>query len=266
MDRIFGAPQRYIQGEGVIDRLGELVGYLGNRFFVFGDSIVLPLVKSRIDEGFQRNHKEAVFGLFGGESSRTEVDRLAGAFQKESCDAVVGVGGGKAADTAKALSSGCKAPVVILPTIASTDAPTSRIMAIYDDNHRLVEVLRMDKNPDAVIVDTGLIATAPVRFIVSGMGDAIATKFEAEICAQTKSPNFFKGYSCQSALTLANACYETIRHHGLAAKQAVEQHLVTESLEKVVEANIFMSGVGFESGGLAAAHAIHAGFTMIPES
>ncbi len=265
MDKIFGSPQRYIQGEGVIDRLGELVGYLGRRFFVFGDAIVLPLVRERIDAGFKESGKEAVFDLFGGESSRAETGRLSEVLRKASCDVVVGVGGGKAADTAKAVSLGLSIPVVILPTIASTDAPTSRIMAVYDEGHRLVEVLRMDRNPDAVVVDTGLIARAPARFIVAGMGDALSTRFEAEICAATNSPNFFKGIGGQSALVLARTCYDIIREFGLAAKQAVEEQRVTEALERVVEANIFMSGVGFESGGLAAAHAIHAGFTMISE-
>ncbi|MFZ4439210.1 MAG: glycerol dehydrogenase [Syntrophales bacterium] len=265
MEKILGAPQRYIQGEGVIDRLGDLIGYLGKRFFIFGDTIVLPLVRDRIETGFTQVGKEPFFEFFRGESSRVEIARLSESFNKAACDVVVGVGGGKAADTAKAISLTLKVPIVVLPTIASTDAPTSRIMAIYDDNHRLVEVLRMDRNPDVVVVDTGLIAQAPVRFLVAGMGDALATKFEAEICAQSKSLNFFKGEGCQSALILARSCYEIIRQFGLAAKQAVEDRTVTDALEKVVEANIFMSGIGFESGGLAAAHAIHAGFTMLPE-
>lgn len=265
MKKIFGAPQRYIQGEGVIDHLGDLIGYLGKRFFVFCDAVVLPLVRERIEAGFREGGKETIFTVFGGECSQPEIFRIAEAFEKGLCDVVVGVGGGKASDTAKAVSLKLRVPIAVVPTIASTDAPTSRIIVVYDDIHRLVEVLRMDRNPDAVVVDTGLITRAPVRFLVAGMGDALATRFEAEVCEQTQSVNFFKGYGCESALILARASYDIIRQFGPAAKQAVEEHTVTDALEKVVEANIFMSGVGFESGGLAAAHAIHAGFTMIPE-
>lgn len=47
---------------------------------------------------------------------------------------------------------------------------------------------------------------------------------------------------------------------------AAEQHVVTPALERVVEANTYLSGVGFESGGLAAAHAIHNGMTAIPDA
>ncbi|MHC9413504.1 glycerol dehydrogenase, partial [Clostridium perfringens] len=38
---------------------------------------------------------------------------------------------------------------------------------------------------------------------------------------------------------------------------------VTKSLENIVETNILLSGLGFESGGVAAAHAIHDGLTIL---
>lgn len=47
---------------------------------------------------------------------------------------------------------------------------------------------------------------------------------------------------------------------------AAEQHVVTPALERIIEANTYLSGVGFESGGLAAAHAIHNGLTAIPDA
>jgi glycerol dehydrogenase len=37
-------------------------------------------------------------------------------------------------------------------------------------------------------------------------------------------------------------------------------------LEKIIEANILLSGLGFESGGLAAAHSIHDGLTALEET
>ena len=50
---------------------------------------------------------------------------------------------------------------------------------------------------------------------------------------------------------------------GWKAKISCENHVVSESLEKIVETNILLSGLGFESGGLAAAHAIHDGLTIL---
>ena len=43
----------------------------------------------------------------------------------------------------------------------------------------------------------------------------------------------------------------------------MRDHQVTPALDKVIEANTLLSGLGFESGGLAAAHAIHNGLTAV---
>ena len=41
---------------------------------------------------------------------------------------------------------------------------------------------------------------------------------------------------------------------------------MTPALERLVEANTLLSGLGFESSGLAAAHAVHNGLTAAPET
>ena len=60
--------------------------------------------------------------------------------------------------------------------------------------------------------------------------------------------------------------YNTLLEEGEKAMLAAEQHVVTPALERVIEANTYLSGVGFESGGLAAAHAVHNGLTAIPDA
>lgn len=67
-----------------------------------------------------------------------------------------------------------------------------------------------------------------------------------------------------TAFELARFCYTTLMRYGRLAKLACEQHQVTPALEHVIEANTLLSGLGFESGGLAAAHAIHNGLTVLP--
>ena len=47
---------------------------------------------------------------------------------------------------------------------------------------------------------------------------------------------------------------------------AAEEGICTKAVENVIEANTYLSGIGFESGGLAGAHAIHNGLTAIPET
>ena len=165
----------------------------------------------------------------------------------------------------KAIKLEVSLPLVIVPTIASNDSPTSRVIVIYTEEGVLTEVLTLPFNPDIVLVDTEVIAKAPVRFLKAGIGDAIATKFEAEQCYASGALNFFKAHPSYAALALADTCYQLIRRYGVLATKAVEKGLVTDAVERVIEANIFFSGIGFESGGVAAAHALNQGFTLIEE-
>jgi glycerol dehydrogenase len=178
---------------------------------------------------------------------------------------VVGLGGGKTLDTAKAVANDASLPVIIAPTIASNDAPTSRIVVIYDEDGAQVEVQFMPFNPDVILVDTQVIANAPVRFFVAGIGDALPTKFEAEQCHLSGAPNMYGGRAIHSGLVLADTCYSLIRRYGVLAKEAVERKLVTQAVELVVEANIYLSGFGVECCGVSAAHGLTRGFSAIEE-
>jgi glycerol dehydrogenase len=176
------------------------------------------------------------------------------------------MGGGKTIDTAKGVSLNLGLPIVVVPTIASNDAPTSRLIVVYDQDHRISEVLKLPRNPDFVVVDTAIVAGAPPRFLVAGIGDAIAKKFEAEQCALTGARNFFDGLPTRAALALCEACYSIIRGQGAEAVDAVKRGLIDESVENTIEATVLLSGIGFESGGLALAHGLTRGLTAQSEA
>lgn len=106
---------------------------------------------------------------------------------------MVGIGGGKTLDTAKAIGYYQKLPVVVIPTIASTDAPTSALSVIYTEAGEFEEYLIYPKNPDMVVMDTAIIAKAPVRLLVSGMGDALSTWFEAKACYDARATSMAGG-------------------------------------------------------------------------
>jgi glycerol dehydrogenase len=121
-------------------------------------------------------------------------------------------------------------------------------------------------NPQVVLVDTSVIAAAPVRFLVAGMGDALSTWFEARSCERSQSPNECGGYSTMTGLNLAKLCYDTLLLYGSAAKTACDSNLVTPALNHIIEANILLSGIGFESSGLATAHSVHNGLSALDET
>lgn len=178
---------------------------------------------------------------------------------------MIGLGGGKALDTAKSVSARLHLPLVLVPTVAASDAPTSQVAVIYDEKHVKTGAIRMNPTVVLVLVDTGIIARAPVRFLIAGMGDAISTKFEAEACWASSAVNAFGGMPFNATLYLGHLAYDTIRNYGEAAITSVKKNEVSLALENVIEANILLSGLGWESGGVAAAHAVHAGFTLLEE-
>ena len=79
------------------------------------------------------------------------------------------------------------ARIVIVPTIASTDAPCSAIAVRYTPDGVYQESISCARNPDIVLVDSALIAKAPARFLVAGIGDALSTWFEARSNLETAS-------------------------------------------------------------------------------
>ena len=258
-------PGRYVQGDRAIERLGVEMSRFGKKGFV----ICGPFVGTNLLPDFLKSVEEAIETLvasFGGECSDEEIARLSEVSKKSACDVIVGIGGGKTLDTAKAVANELKLPVVIVPSIASTDAPCSAISVIYTSSGEFKRYLFLPKNPDVVLIDTGIIARSPARFLISGMGDALATWFEAESCRVNYAKNMAGGLGSMASYALARLCYETLLNHGVAAKLACESRVVTPALDRIVEANTLLSGLGFESAGLAAAHAIHNGLTVLEET
>jgi glycerol dehydrogenase len=203
---------------------------------------------------------------FGGECSVAEIDRVKQHAGEAGARVIVGAGGGKALDTARAVASDLNLPVVNCPTVASSDAPCSALSVVYTEDGAFLQYRIYRKNPDLVLVDTQVIAQSPPRLLVAGMGDALATWFEAKTCVDGNVKNMRGGASSQSALALAELCYRTLLQDGAHALLATRAQVVTPSLERLVEANTLLSGLGFESSGLAAAHAIHNGLTAVPET
>ncbi|MDU3888339.1 MAG: glycerol dehydrogenase, partial [Serratia liquefaciens] len=259
MLRIIQSPGKYIQGANALAAVGEYAKNLADHYFVIADDFVMKLAGDTLMGSLQQHGVKHHACVFNGECCHKEIDRLGRELKAHGCRGVIGIGGGKTLDTAKAIAYYQHLPVVLIPTIASTDAPTSALSVIYTEQGEFAEYLIYPRNPDMVVMDSAIIAKAPVRLLVAGMGDALSTYFEAQACFDAQATSMAGGKSTLAALSLARLCYETLLAEGVKAKLAVEAGVVTEAVERIIEANTYLSGIGFESSGLAGAHAIHNG-------
>lgn len=266
MANIIGGPERYIQGRGVLKELCKHVGAIGKAPFILVSASGKKRVEAPIAEGAKEHDAKLTYEVFGGECSRTEINRLTEAYKASGSDIIVGIGGGKIHDTAKAVAYYTKAPVVIVPTIAGTDAPCSALSVIYTDDGLFEEYLFLPNSPNMVLVDIDIVSKAPARLLVSGMGDALATYFEARACKQSDGANFLGGKSTITSMAIARLCYDTLLADGLKALISMKAGSCSKALENIVEANTYLSGIGFESCGIAGAHAVHNGLTAIEET
>lgn len=256
--RIFAATPLYVQGPGAIARVGEITTRVGRAPVIVIDAEVRTLFGAIIAAGFD-GPVELID--FSGELTDGAAAALAG--RCAGCDVVVAAGGGKALDAGKAAALRLGVPVVCVPTIASTDAPASRGLAIYDDAHRLVRVDQLPANPAAVVVDSRIIAEAPVRFLRAGIGDAIAKTFEAEACWAGHGRTKHGTRPTHSGRAIAAAAYRMLREHASAAVADAARHEVSEAVEATIEACVLLSAMGFENGGLSIAHSVTRGLMTL---
>ena len=263
MTKIIGSPTRYIQGKGELKKLAAHASSLGKKLFVIVDKNIQDIVKPDIELSVKAQDVDILFESFQGECCMSEINRIIDIVKTNGCDVIVGVGGGKTHDTSKAVAHYTKKPVVIVPTIASTDAPCSSLSVIYSDEGVFDKYLFLPTSPNIVLVDTEVVSKAPARLLIAGIGDAMATYFEARACYQSEADNCLGGKCTKAAMSLARLCYETLLEDGKAATLAVQAKVCTKAVENIIEANTYLSGIGFESGGLAGAHAVHNGLTAI---
>lgn len=273
MRKAFICPTKYVQGEDEILNLGYFVKTFGTSALLIAHPDDVKRVKDKLDATAEKFQIQFAESGFTGECSRQEVARLQQVAKENKCQCTIGLGGGKAIDTAKCVAEGDA--LIIVPTIAATDAPTSHSAVLYTPEGAFDDYAYFKQSPSVILIDTTVIAKAPTRFLVSGMGDALSTYFEARATSNSYSavnaglPCGVREGLCEkavgtnTALALAKLCFETLMKDGEKAKAACDCNLVTQALENIIEANILLSGLGFESAGLGGAHAIHDGLTIL---
>lgn len=274
--KVFGSPMRYYQGPGILaEVIPKLIkAYKSERPFIFcGARTRTALEKAGLFKAFETEAIKYYYTEFGAnqpwgpECCDEEIERLTKIAFEEKCDLVIAAGGGKALDTGKDVADKLGTNVFIVPTIAAQDAPCSALSVVYTADHVFKRYDFFDKSPLAVIPDTKIIAEAPARWLACGIGDAFSKWFEVYSCYRSGANNCVvkpvPGYTTLTAANLSKLLYDTLRTWGVEGMYSVMRKVVTPALEAIVEANILLSGLAFESGGLSVAHSVYDGLTVL---
>ena len=264
MLRAMREPLKYVQGKNACLEFEKEMGYMGKRFLFVCSNSGYKATHDMIEQSFEgKGDYYRRYEVFGGISSNGEINRMKAIVEEDNIDVVVAIGGGSAVDTAKATAYYAGKRIVILPTVAATDAPCTGLSVIYNDDGSFDKYLFYPQNPDAVMVDTQIIANAPVSFLVAGMGDALGTYFEGRASIRTESPSLEGTGITRVGMAIAKECYLTLRDYGAQAIKACENNVVTPALEAICEATVYMSGVGADNVNCAAAHSFYNGLTSL---
>lgn len=263
--RAFGSPSTYIQGPGEFEKLESYTKKFGDIVCFLIDGFLFDRLNSRLNDIYESTDSSYFAIVFQGECSETEVKRIGEIAKDKNAKLMVGIGGGKTMDAAKLTSDLLKIPLGIVPTSASTDAPVSQIAVIYNEAGEHLGSKKLKHSSEFVLVDTEIILDAPKRLFLAGIGDALATWFEAQTNILSGAKNYVgDGYEmCLASKAIAKICYETLLADGRKAVKDLENKKLSKAFENVVEANTLLSGLGFHNTGLSAAHGIHSGLTAI---
>lgn len=264
--KMIALPQRYIQGQGVLQDLPQLLREHDirrpmllwgrrTRASVSGE-LLPPLEAAGIVSGEY---------ILTGQCSREECARVVAAMEAEHSDAIIGVGGGKALDLSKGVAHKAGVPNIVIPTMLSNDAPPTACTVWYHEDGSFSDTEGWPSNPDVVMVDTGVCIKAPMRMFLAGIADALSTYIEAEPAYLSFIPNRLGHLPTITSRMMAKLCYDTILADAEAAVLAARSGVVTPAYERVAEASILLSGVAWESCGTAAAHILGTRLADFPQ-
>jgi glycerol dehydrogenase-like iron-containing ADH family enzyme len=253
------APARVVRGQ---QALVEAIAYilpLGQSPLIIGGEQSLKLIQLGVL--FDRPELEIKQVSYTPDCCETSLDRLIQAVALHRADLIIGIGGGKCLDTAKLIAHRCQLPIVTIPTSGATCAAWTALSNIYSESGAFLSDVSLAKCPDLLILDYEIIATAPVRTLVAGIGDAIAKWYEASVSS---------GHSSQTLLIAAVQQARVLRDILFQKSATAIAQPGGEDWQEVVDATVLLAGVIGGLGGAqcrtVAAHAVHNGLTHLPGS
>ncbi|MFD4143712.1 MULTISPECIES: iron-containing alcohol dehydrogenase family protein [unclassified Streptomyces] len=190
-----------------------------------------------------------------GDGTIDSAVKLADDIKGSRYDAVVGLGGGKIIDVAKYAAARVGLPMAAVATNLAHDGLCSPISILDNDNGRGSYGV---PSPIAMVIDLDVVRDAPVRFVRSGIGDAISN---ISAIADWELAHRVKGEPVDglAAAMARTAGQSVLRHPGGIG----DDEFLTVLAEALVLSGIAMSISGDSRPSSGACHEISHAFDLL---
>ncbi|AXF65798.1 MULTISPECIES: oxidoreductase [unclassified Leclercia] len=263
--RVVPGPANYYSHRGALARLDDFFTpeQLSRAVWIYGER-ALAGARPFLPESFDAAGAKRL--LFKGHCSERDVNQLAEASGADR-SVVIGVGGGALLDTAKAVARRLGLPLVAIPTIAATCAAWTPLSVWYNDAGQALHFEIFDDANYLVLVEPEIVLNAPAEYLLAGIGDTLAKWYEAVVLAPEPEQ---LPLTVRLGINGALAIRDVLLAHSEQALADQTRREVTREFHDVVDAIIagggMVGGLGERYTRVAAAHAVHNGLTVLPQT
>ncbi|MDD3251278.1 MAG: iron-containing alcohol dehydrogenase family protein [Lachnospiraceae bacterium] len=200
--------------------------------------------------------------LYGHEATYENLDKITANENVQKADMILGVGGGKCLDTVKLAADKLGKPVFTVPSIASNCAPVTKISIMYHADGSFCDIPVLKQAPIHCFINPRIIMAAPDRFLIAGIGDAMAKHVESSWSAKAGEK---LDYGSEFGITAGRMCFYPFLNDAEPAVEDFKKGIVSEALENSLLNVIVSPGIvsvsvhPYYNGGIA--HSLFYGLT-----
>lgn len=204
--------------------------------------------------------------LFSGHCSERDVNTLVSQAGDDR-SVVIGVGGGALLDTVKAVARRLNLPFVAIPTIAATCAAWTPLSVWYNDAGQALHFEIFDDANFLVLVEPRIILNAPAEYLLAGIGDTLAKWYEAVVLApQPETLPLTVRLGINGALAIRDVLLESSEQALIDQQQGKLTQAFRDIVDAIIAGGGMVGGLGERFTRVAAAHAVHNGLTVLPQT
>lgn len=248
-----------MRGQGAIKEAGSAIAQLGQTPLLIGGEHTLKLIQPLLEPIFEHYQLTATTASYSPDSCEKSQQELQTVASDHQADLIIGVGGGKALDMAKLVAYKADLPIVTIPTSAATCAAWTALSNIYTEEGAFQYDIPLPYPPNLLILDYDVIATAPKRTLIAGIGDALAKWYEASVSSGDATATLII-----SAVQQARILRDILLQKSKIALDNPQGEVWQEIVDAVVLLPGVIGGLGGANCRTVAAHAVHNGLTHLP--